>query len=218
MMESRVSIGARALGGILAVPEHTRGLVIFAHGSGARRANRRSAYAAGKLRERGFATLRSDLLTASETADRWNVFDIELLAARVVEAVEWARRDARTSKLPIGLFGASTGAAAAVLAAAARPRDIQAVVSRGGYPDLAGDALEGIEAPTLLIVGGEDRGVLRLNQLARRIMRCPTMLRIVRGAGHLFREPGAHDRALAVAGEWFDRHVGEKRHAWAAIH
>jgi pimeloyl-ACP methyl ester carboxylesterase len=213
----QVSIGPQALEGFLAIPERARGLVIFAHGSGSGRLSPRNAHAARTLQERGFATLLFDLLTAAESADRRNVFNIELLASRVVEAIEWARMDASASRLPIGLFGASTGAAAAITAAALRPREVQAVVSRGGRPDLVGAALERIQAPTLLIVGGEDREVLRLNDVAQRIMRGATTLRIVPGAGHLFEEPGALDEALAAAGEWFEEHIRENVNGRAAL-
>jgi pimeloyl-ACP methyl ester carboxylesterase len=213
----QVSIGPQALEGFLTIPERARGLVIFAHGSGSGRLSPRNAYAARTLEERGFATLLFDLLTATESTDRRNVFDIELLGSRVVEAIEWARKDASVSRLPIGLFGASTGAAAAITAAALRPRNVQAVVSRGGRPDLAVAALERIQVPTLLIVGGDDREVLRLNEAAQRVMRGATTLRIVPGAGHLFEEPGALDEALAAAGEWFEEHISEKVNGRAAL-
>jgi pimeloyl-ACP methyl ester carboxylesterase len=206
-----VAIGRRGLRGFLTIPERARGLVIFAHGSGSSRFSPRNAYAAEKLQERGFATLLFDLLTEAEGADRRNVFDIGLLAERVAEAIAWARADARASALAIGLFGSSTGAAAAIAAAASRPKDVQAVVSRGGRPDLAKDALERIEAPTLLVVGGEDRDVLDLNESARQAMRCKTALTVVPGASHLFEEPGALDQALAAAGDWFEQHVGVSR-------
>lgn len=200
---SDVQVGRLALPGILSIPENPRGLVIFAHGSGSSRLSPRNAYAATRLHAAGFATLLFDLLTEKESADRRNVFDIPLLAVRVAEAILWARRDPQTATLPIGLFGASTGGGAALAAAAAHPGEIAAIVSRGGRPDLAGDALPRVRAPTLLIVGGEDRDVLALNQAARARMRCPTDLKIVPGAGHLFEEPGTLDRALASAAEWF---------------
>jgi pimeloyl-ACP methyl ester carboxylesterase len=178
-------------------------LVIFAHGSGSSRLSPRNAYAAERLNARGCATLLFDLLTESEGADRRNVFDIALLAGRVTEAIAWARTAPSLATLPIGLFGASTGAAAAIVAAASCRKDVAAVVSRGGRPDLAGWALETIEAPTLLIVGGEDREVLELNRAAQARMHCPTKLLVVPGATHLFEEEGTLDVALDAASDWF---------------
>ncbi|MGE0410211.1 MAG: dienelactone hydrolase family protein [Amphiplicatus sp.] len=202
-----VAIGTLGLPGFLATPLQARGLIIFAHGSGSSRLSPRNAYAAERLQERGFATLLFDLLTEKEGVDRRNVFDIGLLGRRVCEAIEWARKEERTAKSAIGLFGASTGAAAAIVAAAMRPCDVAAVVSRGGRPDLAGDALARLAAPTLLIVGGEDRDVITLNRQAQRLMRCESELTIIPGASHLFEEPGALDLALAAAGDWFLAHV-----------
>ncbi|MEQ1607809.1 MAG: dienelactone hydrolase family protein [Hyphomonadaceae bacterium] len=202
-----VDIGRLRLPGILAVPENPRGLVIFAHGSGSSRLSPRNAHAAAFLYEVSIATLLFDLLTNTESADRRNVFDIPLLASRVGEAISWARDNPPTAALPIGLFGASTGAGAALAVAAARPAEVTAVVSRGGRPDLAGDALAGVRAPTLLIVGGNDREVLALNQAARARMRCVTELLVIPGAGHLFEEPGTLDGALAAAAEWFKSHL-----------
>jgi dienelactone hydrolase len=162
------------------------------------------------LNARGLATLLFDLLTGDEAEDRRNVFDIPLLGARVAEAVAWARADARTAALPIGLFGASTGAAAALTAAAGAPGDVAAVVSRGGRPDLAADALERVRAPVLLIVGGADREVLALNRMAQARLRCESRLAVVPGATHLFEEPGALEAVVALAGDWFaDRLRGE---------
>jgi alpha-beta hydrolase superfamily lysophospholipase len=201
-----VLVGDRRLPGILSVPAAPKGLVIFAHGSGSSRLSPRNAHAAETLGERGFATLLFDLLTPAESQDRRNVFDIPLLAHRVVDAIAWARGDKRLERLPIGLFGASTGAGAAIAAAAAR-EDVSAVVSRGGRPDLAGEALSRIAAPTLLVVGGEDREVIALNRAAQRRMRCRTELHIVPGAGHLFEEPGTLDQALDAAGAWFEAHL-----------
>lgn len=202
-----VEIGRLRLPGILAIPEDPRGLVIFAHGSGSSRLSPRNAHAAACLHELSIATLLFDLLTERESADRRNVFDIPLLAARVGEAISWARDDPRTAVLPIGLFGASTGAGAALAAAASRPGEVAVVVSRGGRPDLAGDALASVRAPTLLIVGGNDLDVLALNQAARARMKCQTKLFVIPGAGHLFEEPGALDRALAAAGDWFKSYL-----------
>jgi putative phosphoribosyl transferase len=206
-----IAVGPLSLPGVLAIPARSRGLIIFAHGSGSSRLSPRNAYAAEKLRDCGFATLLFDLLTERESLDRRNVFDIERLARRVSEAIDWSRREAKTATMPIGLFGASTGAAAAIVAAALRPNDVAAVVSRGGRPDLAGDALARLAAPTLLIVGGEDRDVITLNREAQRLMRGQTELTIVPGAGHLFEEPGTLDLALKAAGDWFIAYVKGKR-------
>jgi pimeloyl-ACP methyl ester carboxylesterase len=196
---------------MLTVPERARGLVIFAHGSGSSRMSPRNMYAARRLEEAALATLLFDLLSDAEAGDRRNVFDIDLLASRVGEAIAWAKDDPRTGALPIGLFGASTGAAAAIRAAATHPGDVAAVVSRGGRPDLAGDALARVRAPTLLVVGGEDRDVLELNQAARRRMQCETDLVVVPRAGHLFEEPGTLDLALEAARNWFIGHIGGAR-------
>jgi putative phosphoribosyl transferase len=186
-------------------------LVIFAHGSGSSRFSPRNLDAAGYLERRGFATLLFDLLTEAEARDRRNVFDIPLLGARVVEAIDWARADARTFMLPIGLFGASTGAGAAIVAAAARADDVAAIVSRGGRPDLADRALGLVRAPTILIVGGNDRDVLQLNQSAQARMKCETFLAIIPGASHLFEETGTLEQALEAAGDWFARHLASGR-------
>ena len=202
-----VTLGAAQLSGTLAIPVSPCGVVIFAHGSGSSRLSPRNVYAADRLQNEGFATLLFDLLTEDESRDRRNVFDIGLLSARVVEAVDWIAADARTATLPVGLFGASTGAAAALCAAAERPGRVMAVVSRGGRPDLAGAALPRVCAPTLLIVGGDDWEVLQLNETARRAMRCEVELVVVPGAGHLFEEPGTLDEALLAAGDWFVRHL-----------
>jgi putative phosphoribosyl transferase len=206
-----VAIGQKRLVGILAMPEAPDGLVIFAHGSGSSRFSVRNRYVADKLGQSGFATLLFDLLTEAEGDDRRNVFDIPLLGARVVEAIDWAGADPRTSGLPIGLFGASTGAGAAIVAAALRPDPVTAIASRGGRPDLAGRALGEVRAPTLLIVGGEDREVLALNASARKAMHCKSSLKVVPGAGHLFEEQGALDQALAAAAEWYKSHLRGNR-------
>jgi putative phosphoribosyl transferase len=209
---SNVEVGRLPLPGILAIPEDPRGLVIFAHGSGSSRLSPRNALAATRHHAANFATLLFDLLTYGESADRRNVFDIPLLAIRMGEAISWTSTERQVSKLPVGLFGASTGAAAALAAAAARPDEVAAVVSRGGRPDLAADALAYVRAPTLLIVGSEDHDVLLLNREARDRMRCQTDLLIIPGAGHLFEEPGTLDRALVGAVNWFTSHLaGEPR-------
>jgi dienelactone hydrolase len=205
-MVREVRIGP--LPGSLATPEHASGLVIFAHGSGSSRFSPRNRYAAERLQKAGLGTLLFDLLTEDESEDRRNVFDIPLLSERVEQAVAWAKADAALSSLPIGLFGASTGAGAALMAAAARPHDIAAVVSRGGRPDLAGKALSAVRAPTLLIVGAYDRDVLSLNEDARRKMQCVAELTVIPGATHLFEEPGTLDLALDAARRWFVQYLG----------
>jgi len=208
---TQVIIGHSALAGVLAIPEAADGLVIFAHGSGSSRFSVRNRAAADALGQSGFATLLFDLLTEAEASDRRNVFDIPLLGARVVEAIDWAGADPRTLALPIGLFGASTGAAAAIVAAVARADAVAAIVSRGGRPDLAGAALRAVRAPALMIVGGEDRQVLALNTSAMKAMHCKTFLTIVPGAGHLFEEEGTLDQALTAAADWFGKHLRSQR-------
>jgi pimeloyl-ACP methyl ester carboxylesterase len=193
--------------GDLAVPPDARGLIVFAHGSGSSRRSPRNLQVAGYLQQLRLATLLLDLLTeAEEEVDRRGGelrFDIGLLAHRLELAVTAAKDHPKTGPLPIGLFGASTGAAAALVAAARQPEPIRAVVSRGGRVDLAGDALEEVQAPTLLIVGGLDRTVYRLNREAAARLRCPHHLVVVPGASHLFEEPGALDEVARLAGDWF---------------
>src|SRR4051794_36936925 len=184
---SDVTIPPLGLAGILNVPKSALGLVVFAHGSGSSRLSPRNTLVAEALNSRGFATLLFDLLTPQEEADRANVFDISLLAERLVDVLGWLDgQEGSIAELPTGLFGASTGAAAALVAAARLPKRIRAVVSRGGRPDLAGDALPMVHAPTLLIVGGADDRVIELNKEALRHMRAPKALEIVPGATHLF--------------------------------
>ena len=183
------------------------GLVIFVHGSGSSRLSPRNVAVARALEQRGLATLLFDLLTASEARDRRKVFDVELLTRRLVEATAWARDQAGLDGAPLGYFGASTGAAAALRAAATQGDAIGAVVSRGGRPDLAGDALGRVSSPTLLIVGGDDREVLELNERAARLLAGPCELAVVPGAGHLFEEPGALAQVTRLAGDWFERHL-----------
>ncbi len=202
-----VWIGASALGGFLAIPDGAKGLVVFAHGSGSSRFSPRNTQVARALNERGLATLQFDLLTQVEARDRANVFDIPLLGKRVAETVEWALANDATRDLRIGLFGASTGAAAALVAAATNPDAVSAVVSRGGRPDLAGDSLPGVRAPTLLIVGGNDDIVIELNKQAKRQLTNRNELVIIPGATHLFEEPGALEDVVAAAGDWFERHL-----------
>lgn len=203
----RVQIGGQALDGDLAVPAHARGLVVFAHGSGSTRRSPRNQQVASSLHEHGFGTLLFDLLTPAEAADRWNVFDIDLLAGRLVEAIDWIAGRPALAPLPLGLFGASTGAAAALKAAAVRAGRVRAVVSRGGRPDLAGDALERVRAPTLLIVGGADTEVLALNEAALERLNRVSALSVVPGATHLFEEEGALEQVADLAGRWFASHL-----------
>jgi len=207
----RVTIGPQQLEGILTVPEPAIGLVIFAHGSGSSRLSPRNTYVAERLQERGIATLLFDLLTEEEADDRRNVFYVPLLASRLEEALVWSREDPDTAALPVGLFGASTGSAAALVTAAQNPSEIAAIVSRGGRPDMAGEALAQIRAPTLLIVGGADTVVLELNEDAYAALNCTKHLDVVPGATHLFEEPGALDKVVEAAGDWFAQHLGAKR-------
>jgi len=193
--------------GLLGLPgEKPKGIVLFAHGSGSSRLSPRNTMVAAALQQAGLATLLFDLLTDAEAAERSNVFDIPLLAERLDLAAGWVVDAAATRDLPLGFFGASTGAAAALVAAAGRP-DVGAVVSRGGRPDLAGDALTQVKAPTLLIVGGADPVVLDLNRQVQRLMRCECRLEVVPGATHLFEEPGALEAVVALARIWFETHL-----------
>jgi putative phosphoribosyl transferase len=206
----RVTIGSQQLEGILTVPEPAVGLVIFAHGSGSSRLSPRNTYVAERLQERGIATLLFDLLTEEEADDRRNVFHVPLLASRLEEALVWSREDPDTAALPVGLFGASTGSAAALVTAAQNPSEIAAIVSRGGRPDMAGEAIAQIRAPTLLIVGGADTVVLELNEDAYAALNCTKHLHVVPGATHLFEEPGALDKVVEAAGDWFAQHLQAK--------
>ena len=205
-----VLIAPLGLPGYLRMPAEPRGLVIFAHGSDSSRNSPRNTYVAEGLGAAGFATLLFDLLTGEEAADRRNVFDIQLLSDRLVSAIKWANDDPRTAGLPIGLFGASTGAAAALVAAAAvQHQPVSTIVSRGGRPDMAACAFDWIKAPTLLIVGGEDRDVLELNEDAYARLHCEKELMVVPGATHLFEEPGALDKVMDAACAWFSRHLND---------
>jgi putative phosphoribosyl transferase len=195
------------LKGILALPADGRALVIFAHGSGSSRLSPRNNYVASALNRAGLATLLFDLLSEEEAADRANVFDIPLLAHRLEMARTWAASDVRTGNVPVGYFGASTGAAAALLAASAAGPKVFAVVSRGGRPDLALPVLDRVQAPTLLIVGGLDGQVLALNEEAYRALECEKALEVVPGATHLFEEPGTLDRVIALTRGWFVGHL-----------
>jgi putative phosphoribosyl transferase len=191
----------------LGLPRFPRGLVVFVHGSGSSRHSPRNVHVADALQRQGFATLLFDLLTPDEGELRRNVFDIELLGARVLDALRWVANDPRTQDLGVGLFGASTGAAAALVAAARAPAQVRAVVSRGGRPDLAGNALARVTAPTLLVVGGLDHGVLGLNREALQQLRCEKALAVVEGATHLFEEPGTLDQVIGLVLAWFERHL-----------
>lgn len=199
------------LGASLAIPDQPRGIVLFAHGSGSSRFSRRNRYVAEVLQGVGLATLLMDLLTpGEEEAERFTRhlrFDIELLADRLGAAVQWVSRQPETGNLSLGLFGASTGAAAALVAAARDPDRVAAVVSRGGRPDLAAAALADVRAPTLLIVGGADEVVLDLNRDALATLRCEKRLEIVPGATHLFEEPGALEQAAELAAHWFQQRL-----------
>jgi putative phosphoribosyl transferase len=198
------------LAGILRVPDDARALVVFAHGSGSSRLSPRNTKVAEGLNRHGLATLLFDLLTEREEEDRANVFDIGLLATRLADAIEWLGREPAAARFPIGLFGASTGAAAALVAAARLGGRIGAVVSRGGRPDLAGDALDQICVPTLLIVGGIDFGVIELNEEALARIQGPKALEIVPGASHLFPEPGAIEAVIDHAARWFTRYLASQ--------
>lgn len=205
-----VLIGNDALPGELVVPAGATGLIVFAHGSGSSRASPRNRRVAESLQLRGLATLLFDLLREDEAPDRQRVFDITLLAHRLLQTMAWVRTRVEIAALPIGLFGASTGAAAALVAAAERPQQVGAVVSRGGRPDLAGAALAQVRAPTLLIVGAHDVEVLELNRDAMRQMACEKCLEIVPRATHLFEEAGAMDRVSALAGDWFESRLAPR--------
>jgi putative phosphoribosyl transferase len=199
------------LPGVLTVPDGAVGLVVFAHGSGSSRHSSRNRYVAEALGRARLATLLFDLLTEAEAADRSNVFDIALLARRLDAAARWARRHPQTSGLPLGYFGASTGAAAALRSAAAEESRVVAVVSRGGRPDLAGDGLGAVRAPTLLLVGGADEQVLELNRQSLARLTSESELSVIPGAGHLFEEPGALDQVAEQSRAWFRRHLAQEQ-------
>ena len=206
--ERDVQIGTNRLDGMLTVPTNAKGLVIFAHGSGSSRRSPRNIHVARDFNARGLARLLFDLLTEREAENRANVFDIPPLGARVTQAIGWVRKDSEVARLRIGLSGASTGAAAALVAAAHSSDDVAAVVSRGGRPDLAGEFLPRVRAPTLLIVGGSDFVVIDLTEQALGKLACDKRLEIVPGATHLFEEPGALDHVVELAGGWFETHLG----------
>jgi putative phosphoribosyl transferase len=216
--ERTITIPVRqvSLDGTLGLPASPTGVVLFAHGSGSSRFSPRNRFVASVLREAGLGTLLLDLLSPSEEqiddVTRHHRFDIPMLAERLVIAIDWLADHRDTRGLPVGLFGASTGGGAALVAAAQRSARVSAVVSRGGRPDLAGDSLPLVEAPTLLVVGGRDDVVISLNALARDRMHAEVRLEIVPGATHLFEEAGALERVAALARDWFLAHLGQTAH------
>jgi predicted phosphoribosyltransferase/dienelactone hydrolase len=209
--EVEVGIGAFSLPGHLTIPPGAVGVVVFAHGSGSSRHSPRNQFVADQLQAAGLGTLTFDLLTDAEAADRRNVFDIGLLGSRLLRAIDWVRDHPAVHGLPVALFGASTGAAAALVAASDPSRPVAAVVSRGGRPDLADNRLEHVHAPTLLIVGGADTTVLSLNRQAQRSLRCENALTVVPGATHLFEEPGTLEQVAQLAADWFVEHCRSDR-------
>jgi dienelactone hydrolase len=215
-----VRVGSAVLAGDVNVPDDARGIVLFAHGSGSSRHSPRNRAVARVLQDAGLGTFLADLLTdEEETEDQWSAgfrFDIPLLADRLLGLLEWLAVTPATARLPRGLFGASTGAAAAIVAAARRPGDVFAIVSRGGRPDLAGPALAAVGAPTLFIVGGADETVLELNLRAMATLRAEKRLEVVPGATHLFAEPGALERVAGLARDWFLSHLPERSEGLAA--
>lgn len=210
----RIPVGRVELEGTLGIPHEPIGVILFAHGSGSSRFSSRNRFVARVLRDAGFATLLLDLLSPEEEqiddVTRHHRFDINLLAERLIAALEWLNLERDTAGLPVGLFGASTGGGAALVVAAARPDRVAAVVARGGRPDLAGRALPNVAAPTLLIVGGNDHVVITLNEEARAAMRAEVRMEIVPGATHLFEEAGALERVADLARDWFRAHVGRE--------
>src|SRR5947207_10454936 len=214
MTEVQVPAGCAVLSGNLTIPENAMALVLFAHGSGSSRHSPRNQFVARTINRAGLGTLLFDLLTPEEEAldiyTREHRFNISLLAERLVHATKWVRQQEETRDLPIGYFGSSTGGGAALVAAAELPEEVGAVVSRGGRPDLAGDALPKVRAPTLLIIGGEDHVVIGLNEQARAQMTCDCKIEIVPGATHLFEEPGALEKVAKLASDWFVKHIGPR--------
>jgi dienelactone hydrolase len=209
--EQTVAIPPSGIAGDLAMPPDAHGLVVFAHGSGSSRFSSRNRFVAGVLQGAGLGTLLLDLLTADEevidTETRHLRFDIGLLADRLVQSTGWVRGNPGTSRLPLGYFGASTGAAAALVASTAVARDVAAIVSRGGRPDLAGAALTKVISPTLLIVGGNDTAVIQMNKEAFAQLNCEKTLEVVPGATHLFEEPGTLEMAARLASDWFEHYL-----------
>jgi len=214
MNEVQIHAGRAVLSGNLNIPKETSALVLFAHGSGSSRHSPRNQFVARTLNEAGLGTLLFDLLTSEEEAidmqTRELRFNIHLLAERLVHATKWAKEQEQTRDLHMGYFGSSTGGAAALVAAIEVPQEVRAVVSRGGRPDLAGEALPKVQAPTLLIVGGNDDVVIELNEQARDRIRCEVKLEIIPGATHLFEEPGALEKVATLASDWFVAHLAVK--------
>ena len=218
MIDRPVSIPPEGLEGDLQIPATARGLVLFAHGSGSSRHSSRNRHVARLLQQGAFATLLMDLLTSEEEQVDMHTaqlrFNIPLLGERLVHAIDWLGEDADAGHLKIGAFGASTGAAAALMASAERPTRVSAIVSRGGRPDLAREVLPRVTAPTLLIVGGDDEPVIEFNQWVLAKLSAPKKLRIIPGATHLFEEPGALDEVARMAVDWFRRHLSPADRAW----
>jgi putative phosphoribosyl transferase len=206
--EVLIQAGNMKLAGIFSLPPKPAGVVAFAHGSGSGRLSPRNAFVARVLQEAGLATLLFDLLDESEELDRRKVFDIGLLADRLLAGVVWLQNERGTHGLKLGYFGASTGAAAALEAAAKEPKGVAAIVSRGGRPDLAMNYLDKVKAPTLLIVGGNDRPVIAMNREAFENLKCKKDIVVIPGATHLFEEPGALDEVAKLAAAWFLKHMG----------
>ncbi len=222
MNEVRIPAGRVTLDGNLTTIDGATAIVLFVHGSGSSRHSPRNQFVARTLNNAGLATLLFDLLTPEEDAIDARTaelrFNIELLEERLVHATKWAKQQEQTRNLRIGYFGSSTGGAAALVAAAELPQDAGAVVSRGGRPDLAGEALPKVQAPTLLIVGGRDDIVIELNEQARDHMRCEVKLEIVPGATHLFEEPGALEKVAQLASDWFVNHIEPERRTSQSKH
>ena len=211
MNEVRIPADQATLDGNLTIVHEAKALVLFAHGSGSSRHSPRNQFVARTLNDAGLATLLFDLLTPEEESvdlyTREHRFDIGLLAERLVYTTKWVKQEKQTQGFHIGYFGSSTGGGAALVAAAELPEEVRAVVSRGGRPDLAGDALRKVKAPTLLIVGGEDHVVIELNERARAQMKCECKIEIVPDATHLFEEPGALEKVAKLASDWFVKHI-----------
>jgi len=208
--EVSISAGEVTLAATLAVPADPQGLVIFAHGSGSSRSSPRNRFVAATLNHDGLATLLLDMLTEQEATQRANVFDIDLLARRIMAASDWAEKQPELAGLQLGYFGASTGAGAALAAAGREPSRVHAVVSRGGRPDLAGPALAQVKAPVLLIVGGHDEAILGLNRQALQRLDGVSQLSVIRGATHLFEEPGALEEVARQATHFFSKHLARE--------
>ena|SRR5579883_1064582 len=202
-----ISTDGLSLEGILSIPPEAKGIVVFAHGSGSSRLSPRNTFVAGQLQNNGIASLLIDLLSAQEDEEYATRFDINLLTSRLIGITQWLQKNADTKHLSLCLFGASTGAAAALQAAARLGKSVRAVVSRGGRPDLAADVLDKVQSPTLLIVGGDDYGVIELNQRAYAKIRCEKKLEIVKGATHLFEEPGTLEEVALLAARWFKKYL-----------